>query len=88
MLTCREVTELATDHMEGALPLRRRLGVRLHVLMCGACRRYLAQVRTVTAALRRLPPAAPPDSVRSRLTTAFREAARGRPTSGDGGERS
>jgi predicted anti-sigma-YlaC factor YlaD len=88
MLTCREVTELATDHMEGVLPLRRRVGVRLHLLLCGACRRYLAQMRTVTAALRRLPPAAPRGPVSPRLTAAIREAARGGPSSGEGGERS
>jgi hypothetical protein len=77
MLTCRDVTELATEYQEGALvPLRRRLGIRLHVLMCAACRRYLAQLRTVAAALRRLPPEPPPDAVRQHLAAAFREAAR------------
>ena len=84
MLTCRDVTDLATEYQEGALPLLRRLGMRLHVLMCGACRRYLAQLRTVTAALRRLPPDAPPDAVRQRLAAAFREA-RTRDEPGPGG---
>jgi len=74
MLTCRDVTELATEYQEETLPLRRRLGMRLHILMCGACRRYLAQLRTVAAALRRLPPDGPPDAVRQRLVAAFREA--------------
>jgi hypothetical protein len=76
MLTCRDVTELATEYQERALPLRRRLGMRLHLLMCGACRRYLAQLRTVAAALRRLPPEAPPDAVQQGLAAAFREASR------------
>jgi len=74
MLTCRDVTELATEYQEETLPLRRHLGMRLHILMCGACRRYLAQLRTVAAALRRLPPDGPPDAVRQRLVAAFREA--------------
>ncbi len=76
MLTCRNVTELATDYQEGALSLRRRLEVRLHLLMCRFCRRYLAQMRTVADALRRLPPEGPPEAVGDRLAAAFREASR------------
>ena len=89
MLTCRDVTELATDYQEGALSLGRRLEVRLHVLMCRFCRRYLAQMRTVADALRRLPPEGPPTAVNERLAAAFREASRptGKPKAG-GFERS
>lgn len=76
MLTCRDVTELATEYQEGALPLRRRLGMRLHVLMCGACRRYLAQMRGVATLLARLRPEPPADAVRDRLAAAFRETAK------------
>jgi anti-sigma factor RsiW len=76
MPTCRDVTELATDYQEGTLSLRRRLEVRLHLLMCRFCRRYLAQMRTVADALRRLPPERPPEAVRERLVAAFREAPR------------
>jgi anti-sigma factor ChrR (cupin superfamily) len=81
MLTCRDVTELATDYQEGALSLRRRLEVHLHLLMCRFCRRYLAQMRTVAEALARLPPEDPPEAVRERLAAAYREAPRpdGRP---------
>ena len=56
MPTCREITELATDHREGALPLRRRLGVELHLARCADCRVYLDQmeetIRAVGLALR------------------------------------
>jgi anti-sigma factor RsiW len=76
MLTCRDVTELATDYQEGALSLRRRLEVRLHLLICRFCRRYLAQMRTVADALHRLPPEGPPEAVSDRLAAAFREASR------------
>ena len=76
MLTCRDVTELATEYQEGALPIRQRLGMRLHILVCSACRRYLAQLRTVAAALCRLPPEVFPDAERQRLAAAFREASR------------
>ena len=38
MPTCREGEARLTDLSEGALPLRERLGVRLHLLLCRACR--------------------------------------------------
>jgi anti-sigma factor RsiW len=57
MLTCRDVTELTTEYLEGALPLHRRLGLRFHLAYCSFCRRHLAQVRATVSMLRNLPPA-------------------------------
>ncbi len=38
MLTCREVTARATDYMEWPLPLRERLQIGMHLLICAFCR--------------------------------------------------
>jgi predicted anti-sigma-YlaC factor YlaD len=54
MLNCREVTSLASDYLEGALPRRTRLGIRFHLLMCWMCRRYLRQLELTTKVLRTL----------------------------------
>ena len=35
MLKCRDVTELTTEYMEGALPPARWLAVRFHFAICG-----------------------------------------------------
>lgn len=43
--TCRDVSELVTDYLERRLPVTGWLGVRLHLLGCDACRRYIAQMR-------------------------------------------
>ena len=56
MLTCRDVTEMTTDYLERALPLHRRVGMRVHLAYCSFCRRHLQQVRATIALLRRLPP--------------------------------
>ena len=61
MLRCRDVTERASDLLEGELPLRARLGLRLHLAMCGMCRRYMDQMRKTRALLARRP-LAPPDA--------------------------
>lgn len=73
MLTCREVTERVTDYLERDLSWRQRLQFRLHLLMCGVCRRYVAQMQLTTDLIRRLrdePVPAPP------LDPALREAFR------------
>ncbi len=49
MMICREAAELvASDGLEGA-GWGRRLGVRLHLLMCRHCRRYARQLRAIGA---------------------------------------
>lgn len=45
-MTCRELSELLCDHLEGELPWRRRVAFVLHLLLCGACRAYVASYRT------------------------------------------
>lgn len=39
--TCREVQTLATEYREGTLSLAERAGIRLHLLLCWACRAFL-----------------------------------------------
>lgn len=60
---CREMSELVTDYMEGALPLRMRMAAKLHLLRCPACTRYFDQMRRTVALLRRTRLAEPPDAV-------------------------
>ena len=68
MLSCRQVTSLASDYLDGALPRRTRIGIRLHLLMCWMCRRYLRQLELTKKVLRSLAggdePVEPPAPVR------------------------
>ncbi len=54
MLSCKDVTERAGDWTDGQLGFRQRLAVRLHLLICAFCRRFLRQYRLAaeTAAVR------------------------------------
>jgi predicted anti-sigma-YlaC factor YlaD len=72
MLTCRDVTESATDYMERKLSMRQSLRVRLHLLMCGFCRRYVRQLAATREALRRLPRPLPSDQQVENLLRVFR----------------
>lgn len=72
MLTCREITELVTDYLEGRMGLADRIRFRMHVGMCMHCHAYLRQMRTTIALVGRLPDEPLPDVVRDALTVRFR----------------
>ena len=74
MLTCREVTELVTDYVEGRLRLRDRLAMAMHVGMCPRCRLYVRQVRAVVAAMPAVPVPPAPDDVVASLSAHFAAA--------------
>ena len=44
-LACRELVELVTDYLEGALPSRERERFEAHLAECDACDAYVEQVR-------------------------------------------
>lgn len=35
--SCPEVHENLTEYLEGSLPFHKRIGIRLHLVMCKAC---------------------------------------------------
>jgi len=51
--TCKEVTHLVLQAEDQALPWRERLAVRLHLMACQACPRFVAQVRLMRKASQR-----------------------------------
>ena len=73
VLTCREVTEHATDYMEGALPLRTRWAVRLHLALCRMCRAYVAQLRWTVRLLRGRALVGPSAAVETRILAQVKE---------------
>lgn len=52
MLSCRELSETATDYLEGTLSLRQRASVKMHLLMCKHCRAYVDQLAKTVALLK------------------------------------
>lgn len=47
MLSCKEVTKLVSENLDRDLPLLRRLGLRLHVMMCKGCSAYRRQIESL-----------------------------------------
>ena len=52
MISCRDVAHRASDYIDRELSWREWLDVRLHLLMCGACRLYVTQLAATVRLLR------------------------------------
>jgi anti-sigma factor RsiW len=71
-LTCREVVELVTNYLEGALSRRERRRFEAHIAACDGCTAYLDQMRLTIDALGRVPESSLSPAARDELTRAFR----------------
>lgn len=51
MLKCREVVNNADQLLDGAVSRRQRLAIKMHLLMCRHCRRYVRQFQALLRAI-------------------------------------
>jgi anti-sigma factor RsiW len=70
-LMCRDLVELVTDYLEGALGPAIHTRVDEHLRGCAGCTAYLTQIRATVAAVRAAPAPLDPQ-FGARLTAAFR----------------
>jgi anti-sigma factor RsiW len=71
-LSCRELVELVTAYLEGALAPEDAARFEQHISGCDGCSAYLEQMRaTIRLAGRLTPEAVPPEAERA-LLSAFR----------------
>ena len=54
MLSCKDVTRLISESMDHSLPLGKRIGVRVHLLICRFCARYERQLLLLRETARQL----------------------------------
>lgn len=50
MPSCKEVSRLVSESMETKLPLRKRIGLWMHLSMCRLCKGFARQLRVIQAA--------------------------------------
>jgi len=72
-LECRELVELVTDYLEGALAPDERVQFELHLAVCDGCTAYLRQLRATLRWACRPIERSLPEGVRNRLLDAFRD---------------
>ncbi|MCU1757185.1 MULTISPECIES: anti-sigma factor family protein [Pseudomonas] len=61
MLSCKQYVARSSDHMDRQLSVRERLQMRHHLLFCPNCRRFIRQMRLMSATLKALPEPLPND---------------------------
>jgi anti-sigma factor RsiW len=71
-LSCRELVELVTDYLEGALPEEEHLRFDDHIARCGGCGIYLEQIRQTIDLLGHLPEDGLTPEAERELLEAFR----------------
>ena len=75
-LACRELVELVTEYLEGALDPAERSRVDAHLTECDGCAAYLDQIRATIEATHALPREPVPPALLARLLDALRSARR------------
>lgn len=73
MLTCRDLTEIVTDYVEGRMGVWDRLRFQLHIGMCTACREYVRQMQVTRAVVGHVHAPPIPDEVKEELIKRFRD---------------
>jgi anti-sigma factor RsiW len=71
-ITCRELVELVTDYLEGALPDADRARFEAHLEGCDGCRTYLEQFRLVIEASGHIGEESLEPEAREEMLAAFR----------------
>jgi anti-sigma factor RsiW len=71
-ITCREMVELVTDYLEGALPEEDRERFERHLAGCDACTAYMEQFRLTVVATGRVEEEDIDPPMRAELLAAFR----------------
>lgn len=59
MLKCKDVAELASRYVDHDLGVMQRAQIRLHLMMCRHCTRYVRQLRQTVALLKEIAPREP-----------------------------
>lgn len=77
-LSCRELVELVTDYLEGALPMDLRERFEAHLLECDGCANYVEQIRETVRLSGRLREQDLDAATRDELLAAFHDWKRGR----------
>jgi len=78
-LACREMVQLVTDYLEGALPIEDRTLFEQHLVFCKGCVAYVRQMREMLRITGRIEPASLPHDVQRDLVEAFRAWKRSEP---------
>lgn len=72
-LTCRELVEVLTDYLEGALEPDERAEIERHLVICRGCQNYVEQYRSTIDLLGRIAADEPDDAPDGVALAIFRD---------------
>jgi anti-sigma factor RsiW len=78
-MKCRDVVELMTEYLEGALSASDRARFEDHIAGCDGCRAYLEQLRATRSVSSHVGEVMVPEELERELVEAFRSWKRTRP---------
>lgn len=55
MMKCRDIAEMSGDYIDKNMPWHQYMAVRLHLVMCTHCRRFVSNMEKAIAYFRQLP---------------------------------
>lgn len=73
MVSCKDITELLTEYLEGEMSFGERMQIRAHLMMCCACQRYVEQLKLCVDSCGHLPPPEVDEELQEALMTTFRD---------------
>ncbi len=74
MLTCQQLADEVSRFLEGELSMSEWAQIRVHLMMCDACRTYMHQMKTTRGALQLLDDEpAPADDVAAGLMQVYQK---------------
>ena len=56
MITCKNISDSASDYLDGPTTFLQRLGLRFHLTLCVHCRRYVMQLKLTSQVAKQLFP--------------------------------
>lgn len=72
-IACRELVEIVTDYLEGALEPAMTAAVERHLVLCPHCEVYIEQMRETISAVGHVPVETLSERAKADLVDAFRD---------------
>jgi len=76
MLSCKDISKLASDHIDNNLPPLMKMKVKMHLFMCKKCREFVNQLNTTVETLKSLKIPQPEESFVEQQTKDLLEIAK------------
>ncbi len=76
IFSCKQASQMVSESMDRPLRLRERVTLRMHLLMCSFCTRFVRQMRVLRRAVVQLGQATPESSVLPQVSLSTEARAR------------